>query len=332
MRRSLIPILFAAIVACGSDTPTETTTPPPTPTTSFKNNPCTGGASVQLAVATAARIDCSAGGTTVTLAGNGASYLIVPQLPTDQSTAQLVSYTLSSGTPSASRIPASPTINASIAADVSMRGGLLPPMRNMTAQLAAERELRARTTQRVRASSFKASLMRQSNTLLRSAAPAPPAIGTIRGFRVASSFTTNTFKSVGAKLAYVGANILVYIDTLAPANGFTGSQLSDFGTLFDQTLYPIDTAAFGPPVDLDQNGRVIVLMSPVVNGDTPTATCTTQGFVAGFFDTEDFNGPADPNSNQGEIFYTIVPDPTASVSCTHTVADLGADVPATFLH
>ena len=65
---------------------------------------------------------------------------------------------------------------------------------------------------------------------------------------------------------------------------------------------------------------------------SPAAQCATQGYVAGFFDTGDFDGPADPNSNQGEIFYTIVPDPQGTVSCAHSTASLGDDVPATFLH
>ncbi len=43
-----------------------------------------------------------------------------------------------------------------------------------------------------------------------------------------------------------------------------------------------------------------MLMSPVVNGDSPAAQCATQGYVAGFINTEDFNGPTDPNSNTGE--------------------------------
>ena len=159
-----------------------------------------------------------------------------------------------------------------------------------------------------------------------------PSLGSVRSFHVASSFTVNTWKTVGAKLSYAGNNVLLYVDTLAPANGFTAQQLNDFGTLFDATLYPIDTIAFGPPVDLDQNGRVIMLMSPVVNADTPAATCNANGYVAGFFDTGDFDGPSDPNSNQGEIFYSIVPDPNGTVSCAHTAADIGGSVPATFLH
>jgi hypothetical protein len=330
MKTSLIPLALIALAACGSDSATPTTpTTPVTPGLTFKNNPCGGAGTVTLTAGQTTRIDCSGGGTTVTLAGGGASYVIVPQFATDQGVDNLVSYTMASGSPAS----ASLSPNAFLAqANVNAGQGLLPPMRPMAAQLAAERALRAKAHNVAASSAFRASLRRQQNILPNLAAPPLPAIGSVRAFHVATSFTAQTFKTIGATLSYAGDNILLYIDTLAPPNGFTPSQLSDFGKLFDKTLYPIDTTAFGSPVDLDQNGRVIVLMSPVVNALSPASKCATQGFVAGFFDTGDFNGPADPNSNQGEIFYTIVPDPAGTVSCTHTTTALGDDVPATFLH
>src|SRR5262249_43897295 len=33
-----------------------------------------------------------------------------------------------------------------------------------------------------------------------------------------------------------------------------------------------------------------------------------------------------------EIFYSIVPDPSGTVSCAHSVSNVGSTVPATFLH
>ena len=335
--RYTIPLVLAALAACGSDTPTSVT--PVTPTTpglTFKNNPCSSAGTVQLAAAQTVRIDCSAGGTTVTLTGAGASYIVVPQFATDQAVNTLLSYTMSSGSIASASISPTGYRAARQAIDVArfdMAGGELPPLRPMAAQLDAERFLRGRAHQLAASNVFRTSAQR-----LRSLMPVAPLgaqipdVGSVRAFHVAASFTTPSFKTIGARLSYAGDNILLYIDTLAPANGFTSSQLTDFGNLFDKTLYPIDTTAFGAPVDLDQNGRIIVLMSPVVNGVSPAAKCATQGFVAGFFDTGDFNGPADPNSNQGEIFYTIVPDPLATVSCAHTVASLGNTVPATFLH
>jgi hypothetical protein len=159
-------------------------------------------------------------------------------------------------------------------------------------------------------------------------------VGSTRDFHVLSSFsnTNPTWKRVTARLAYVGAALLLYVDTLSPPNGFTPAQLQTFGQYYDQTLVPIDTGAFGSPSDVDENGRVIMLMSPVVNGDSPASQCATQGYVSGFFDPEDFAGPADTLSNHGEIFYAIVPDSTGTVSCTHPASEVEFAVPATFLH
>jgi hypothetical protein len=324
-RRAFLAGFLTVLSACGSDTPTGTTTG-----NNFTINPCGAAGTLTLTVSTSTRMDCGTGGTTVTLAGNGASYLVVPQFATDQGANTAVSYTLSSGTAtaSASRTPSDLGISAS---RIPVGAGGLPTFRNLTAERAAEGLLRARGIQHGYGSTVRARLEAPVVGAVRALVPPPPA-GSLRTFRVVSNFTTSTYKTVGSKLAYAGDNVLIYIDTLAPANGFTSTQLNDFGKLFDQTLYPIDTLAFGLPVDLDGNGRVVMLMSPVVNGDSPAAQCATQGFVAGFINTEDFNGPSDPNSNQGEVFYTIVPDPSATVSCAHTVQDLGADVPATFLH
>jgi len=294
-------------------------------TVTITPNPCTPTGTLTLDVATSARIDCSAGGTTLTLAGNGASYMIVPQFPSDQAADQFVNYKLFSGPVTAAavsqeRLPASRAELLSGAVSAH----LLPPGRKMFAQRAAERALRARAARRPRPA-ISASVHRQ---LSRAAAPA---LGSVQSFHVANSFTADTWATVGAKLAYAGANVLIYIDTLAPANGFTPTQLSNFGQLFDQTLYPIDTTAFGGPSDIDGNGHVIMLMTPVVNADTPASTCASQGFVAGFFDSGDFGGSG-ANSNNAEIFYSIVPDTSGTFSCAHGVGEVGNDVPGTFLH
>jgi hypothetical protein len=326
--RFVLATTLAGAAACDSSKATS----PTNNGTNLVLNPCIASGTLTLTPASAARIDCSAGGTTLTLAGNGASYLIVPQFPTDQAADQLVNYQLFTGNVAAASASMSRLASARLSLRASgLAGGIAPKGRNLMAQRAAEKALRARSAVRSRASILSASVSRQRSATL-GAAVAPPAVGTLRAFHVASSFTANVWATVGARLAYAGANVLIYIDTLAPANGFTPAQLSAFGVLFDQTLYPIDTAAFGPPTDLDNNGRVIMLMSPTVNADTPTATCNASGFVAGFFDSGDFDGPSDPNSNQGEIFYSIVPDPLGQFSCTHTVGDVGFDVPSTFMH
>ena len=294
-------------------------------------NPCGTAGTLSLNVATSTRVDCSAGGTTLTLAGNGASYLIVPQFPTDQVPVGYINYQMYTGNVAAASasITRLAALRKAFAATSASGGGTLPLGRKMFAQRAAEKFLRTRAAQRPGAPTMSASLRRP----LSAAVIPTPVVGSVRSFFVANSFTVNTWATVAARLAYAGTSVLIYIDTLAPTNGFTPAQLSAFGLLFDQTMYPIDTTAFGGPSDIDNNGHVIMLMTPVVNADTPASTCQTQGFVAGFFDSGDFQPlSANPNSNQGEIFYSIVPDTSGKFSCAHGVGEVGFDVPGTFLH
>jgi hypothetical protein len=339
IRRCLAFLLVLAAYACSHDAPTAPAGP------SFKNNPCGTGDTLRLAVAQAARVDCSNGGTTLSLAADGASYVIVPQFATGQASNVPVPFTISYGTATVANAsgqrsaPGSTLAPSEVTSAGSWRpvmpvfdGGVLPPIVPNANQRAFDRALRARG-RRLAGS-------RATRTLqLKSQAGPPtiqavPAAGSVRSFHVLSSFNPGVpqFKTVRAQLAYAGANILLYIDSLAPSNGFTPDQLTSFGQYIDQTLYTIATTAFGPPSDVDQNGHVIMLMTPVVNADTPASSCVTSGYVAGFFDPGDFDGASDPNSNQGEVFYSIVPDPSGTVSCPHTVAALGLTLPGTFLH
>jgi hypothetical protein len=314
--------LFAS--ACADHQPT-----PPTPVPQLSGAPCVAAGSLQLSVAQDARIDCGNGGTIVTVAANGASYLVVPQLPVDRVSRNPVSYRLSSNLAAtvAAIVPA-PSL-------LPVLGGEVKTSRSSeTAQRSFDRTLRQRALERTLTGEWSRSQRAGSQRAANSSAPASlPATGTTRDFRVLASPSGQAFTGVTARLAFAGQNLLLYVDTLAPAGGFTADQVQAFGALFDRTLYPIDTAAFGPPSDADGNGRVIMLMTPVVNELTPTSTCEQSGFVAGFFDEEDLGGAAaDSNSNHGEVFYSIVPDPSALSSCAHSIGDVALSVPATFMH
>jgi hypothetical protein len=164
-------------------------------------------------------------------------------------------------------------------------------------------------------------------------AAAAAACDSVRTFKVLASLDPNniSWTTATARLKYRGDNILLYVDVNAP-QGFTDQQLSDFGKLFDQTLYPLDTTNFGSPSDIDRNGKVAVLLSQRINQLTTTQECnTTHSFIAGYFFGYDLSSTSS-NSNKGEVFYAIVPDPTGTVSCAHSVSDVGLLVPATFIH
>ena len=319
---SAAALVLLAALACSSKDGNTITGPP----ISFDSQRCGAGDTVRLAVAGYTRVDCSNGGVTIVLDGNSAHYLVVPEFVTDQAPNTRVSYRIvasAAGSPSSSL--------GSPGNSVSMAQGVLPVISPNRAQVAADRALLARGRALVASGAF-ANQAARAVVQGEASAATVPTVGSARNFHVRSSLTGNgTWTTVTATLAYAGTNVLIYVDNAAPANGFTAQQLQDFGKYFDQTLYDLDLTAFGAPSDIDQNGHVIMLMSPVVNADTPASTCNTQGYVAGFFDQIDFV-TSNSNSNQGEIFYSIVPDPTGTVSCSHSVTELGNSTPGTFLH
>jgi hypothetical protein len=136
---------------------------------------------------------------------------------------------------------------------------------------------------------------------------------------------------VTARARAVGAHVALYVDTLAPPNGMSQADVDSLEAVLDTRLYAIDTTNFGGVTDIDNNGVVITLMTGVVNSLVTNADCQSTGFVEGFFDPDDLNALS-PSSNHGEIYYSIVPDPSGTLSCAHTVSQVKADMPPTFMH
>lgn len=160
----------------------------------------------------------------------------------------------------------------------------------------------------------------------------PPAVGDARSFKVCSKLDCSALATVSAHAKTVNGHLAIYVDDSAPANGLTQTDLDSLGALFDTRLYAIDTTAYGRESDIDSNTVVVVLMTNVVNKLVSTQTCTTQGFVAGFFFGADIDPQFASTFNHGEVFYSIVADPSGTLSCAHSVARLKQLVPVTFIH
>jgi hypothetical protein len=294
---------------------------------------CAGGDAITLAVLASVTLDCSAG-TSLQLPGNGATYLVVPQFAVGNVPNASTRYTLAATGTAADVAQRFASPDAAASGSASM-----PTTHTLGNQLQRSFDARLRSIERRAVAahrwSFDAIKRTGTNSHGESAALSGgvPVAGSLRNFRVISSFdaTTTTYVTVSAQLLFVGSNILIYVDTLAPANGFTSEQLNSFGQLFDQTFYTLDVNTFGSPSDIDGNGRLIVLLSPRVNALTPAAQCSTEGYIAGFFDGFDLSSTSS-DSNQGEIFYSLVPDPAGTVSCAHSVASVASITPGTFLH
>jgi hypothetical protein len=159
------------------------------------------------------------------------------------------------------------------------------------------------------------------------AAPAAvPAVGERRTFSVLNSL--NRFDQVGAVAHWVGTRAAIFVDTLAPAGGFTPAELGLFADRFDQAIHPQVTSVFGSASDLDANGRIVILFTPAVNRLTPR---NAAGFIGGFFYGNDLL-PTREGSNAGEVFYALVPDPTGIHSNSRSKANVTSVVPAILAH
>jgi hypothetical protein len=158
-----------------------------------------------------------------------------------------------------------------------------------------------------------------------------PAPGDTGHFRVCADLYCSGTVAVTATAQVVGAHSAIFVDDSAPAGGFQAADLARLAAQFDSVLYPIDTAAFGPPSDIDHNGVVVVLLTPKVNALTPLADCATS-VITGFFLGEDLAPSTRAAFNDGEVLYGLVPDPQGTVSCGFTVTDVEEKLGPTFIH
>ncbi len=149
-----------------------------------------------------------------------------------------------------------------------------------------------------------------------------------------SSALPSSFALVTAELQYTGVHALIYADVNQPTGGFTQTDYQTFGARFDSQLYPTDTAAFGPPTDIDGNGKVIILFTPIVNDLTPDGQASVSGYIAGFFLVSDLAPNVFPpgTTNGAEIFYAMVPDPDGQYGNTFPKTQVYDVVPAVLAH
>lgn len=124
------------------------------------------------------------------------------------------------------------------------------------------------------------------------------------------------FDEVTATLRFIGDHTEIWVDDRTPAENAPEDLLETVGLRFDDETYDTDRAAFGEESDIDGNGRVFILLTPSVNALNTQETVDAGVALLGFFLGADLFTPEEgaPFSNQGEIFYAIVPDPTMQFS------------------
>jgi hypothetical protein len=143
------------------------------------------------------------------------------------------------------------------------------------------------------------------------------------------------FDEVTATLRFIGDHTEIWVDDRTPAQNAPVDLLETVGSRFDDETYDIDRAAFGEESDIDGNGRVLILLTPTVNALNTQETVDAGVVVLGFFFGADLFTPEDGAlfSNQGEIFFAIVPDPTMQFSpADFPVEGIENDINPIFAH
>lgn len=228
---------------------------------------------------------------------------------------------LGTGTVAAARV-----VSADAAAAVPVAGGLdvgaRPAPRVSEAAIRAYERARFRGPSSALGQAAQARASRVGGPRGALVAGAIPTVGQTLTFRVPTlDFTKDAcavYDSVSAVVKYVGQASIVAQDVNAPANGFTAADFQNIATDFDQYIYATDTSYFGAPSDIDVNGHVLLLFTPLINKAT---TRGSGSFFAGYF----FSGDLYPRtaatasdackaSNVGELFYLVVPDPAGQFS------------------
>lgn len=121
----------------------------------------------------------------------------------------------------------------------------------------------------------------------------------------------------------VSARATIVEDITSPSGGFTTSDFAAIAQEFDDVIFPVDTAWFGRPTDINNDGRITILYTPEVNKLTPA---NASGFTAGFFFGSDLLRRTDfpatnecrNQTNEQEIFYLLTADPQGQFNNVRT--------------
>lgn len=117
----------------------------------------------------------------------------------------------------------------------------------------------------------------------------------------------------------VGQGVAIVEDTAVATDGQPAMDYGQVNATLDRVSFPVDSAYFGAPADIDDNERILALFTAEVNGLTPRNG--DGAFIGGFFFAGDLL-PGDrptgeggcPASNEAELVYILAPDPEGRFS------------------
>jgi hypothetical protein len=132
--------------------------------------------------------------------------------------------------------------------------------------------------------------------------------GSTKTFKVLNTFSgSGTYDTVTATLRFQNDSFEFYVDNRDSAS-IDDSDLATLASGFVGVL-PQERALFGHESDVDNNGKFAVLFTHTVNA----LASGSGGIVTGFFYALDLFDVADyPISNETEVYYSFVPDPSGT--------------------
>jgi hypothetical protein len=174
-----------------------------------------------------------------------------------------------------------------------------------------------------------------------------PNVGDVINVKVPDGSTNNlcdNYIPTQAVVASVSRRAILAVDTLdlqgaPPTVLFPQTTLDSITAEFDNVTYPTDSSYYGKPTDIDSNGHVVLLYTGQINKLTPPGT--QGGFVGGFFfagdifpATDQGGGPGSfcAESNEGEIFYLLSPDPTGRFGNVRSTSSVRQGTRGTIAH
>ncbi len=114
---------------------------------------------------------------------------------------------------------------------------------------------------------------------------------------LAVNMTTDEYYQLTAQLLYSGAHCEIYVDNNS-VKYVTSQQINNAGQEFDTNTFSLDTGIYGSGPDVDNNGKVTILIYNIPGGNLGTS------YIAGFFDPQqEYSG----YNGKDMLYMNIVP-------------------------
>lgn len=163
---------------------------------------------------------------------------------------------------------------------------------------------------------FAASARGDSPTI--AAQVALPTVGSIVTLNAQALSACSQPNNRAGRVVAVTERAIVVADTANPSGGYTDEEYQAIAATFDTLTYPLDVEYFGEPTNIGGTGRITLFFTRAVNQLTPRGASFV---VGGFFFARDLfprttrnNLPACQASNEREMMYLLVADPTGQVN------------------